>query len=379
MFKRSLEVVNYSRLVSHFENRLRHASLSEAAIAALKCGVLAHRGQGSERDIISLYLHPELTCERVDEFTAKLPRLLRNSIRNTELTLSDQSIAEEDGFTRYKFSGGRAAVSTKIAVTAPSSLSEEARIRDLNSIWSCALSPDARALATLMLVAKGVSETGLPLSDILNHLNHPRPIVIITCPVRGFVDEFSLLLRAGFVLSGKTELITGAEVTSKRSVPRRTTRSRSRVAILLTGRDFNPDNSVSLKDLLRCELPIVYLDEDSSRVPEQLLIAANLHIRCNFLSEDIIKHLIDSASGDVPPDALSRIIWTMLDLDDLSLAVRLGNTRSQSVALLERLSHARLKPAESGGVSKSLASSSDDWVEPALPAHIRKRHERASR
>jgi hypothetical protein len=374
MYEKHRQPLSYSRLVSHFEGRLRHACRSELTISAIEYGVLCHRAPTGEKDSIALYLNAALSHDIINAFATNFVHIVRNCL---SAELGSGAKEEDDPFSLKKYSGGRAAIRAKIAPSiSPGLMSTGGRLELLKSLWDFAPPPDARGLATLMLLAKGVTDTGLSISDIISRLNHPRTIVIVTCPVQGFVDELSLLVRKGFVLPGKTELVCASDMDARRQLEHARGRTKGRTVLAVTDVRSASCLSRSVGDLLRLELPLVYLAKDPSEVPEQLRLTANLEINCGWLSKEIIQHLIISVCEEEPTESLKRLPWTLLELDDVSLALRRGNTPSVVAALLKRLTDARLrydepsKPASVGEHRPSVAVRRLDYAS-QLPAEIR--------
>lgn len=338
-----LKPLNFTRLASHFEDRLRHASYSESAITAIKCGILSHREFVGGDSLISLHINADLSNDIISEFEAKVFRLMRNSLCATISKHEQPTLEEmEDCFPHRKYSGGRAAVCAKISTSvAPQRISEEIRIGLFKFLWNLALPPDPRGLAALLLLAKGVSDTGLFFPDILSRLNHPRALVVITCPVEGFIHEFVHLLRMGFVLPGRMELINFADPEAGRRLLHARECTNARLALSITAKDGKICDGLSIGELLRYELPIVCLAEDALSVPEHLRLAASLEIHCGSVSADIVRQLISSVYEDASTFDVEGIHFPYVNLDDISLAFRVGNTPAESIALLERLTQMR--------------------------------------
>src|SRR5690606_14606158 len=66
--------------------------------------------------------------------------------------------------------------------------------------------PQAADVATLLLAARAVSESGVLLAEVLRVLQTPRPIVTLVASVAGFEGSFTDLLVRGFVLPGKVAI-----------------------------------------------------------------------------------------------------------------------------------------------------------------------------
>lgn len=337
-------VANGDRLQKHLLQRLRSASASEAIYSAINCGILAAKAFSNDGIGGFKFISGPL-CRETDP--VKIAKLLSNTTPNKSTEF--EWINSEDGFGMVvaatphrpiKYSGGKSAAAHAVNAEVGNgpartrSLGKATTAASLESIRlvrESASPPNAAEIATLFLLCDAIKRSGLSLEDILGELKRSGTVVSITCAVAGFEDIFIDLFDRGLILAGAAARLNGYEITTRREAQiTREKFSRRRIAIF-RGHDFTMrDFDRSLRTVLRRELPILCVSETIDSVPEQLAATANLTLECRPLGPEILAAVIREVLGSPPQRDFADADYSRLNMSDVALAIRPGNTPEQA-------------------------------------------------
>lgn len=217
----------------------------------------------------------------------------------------------------------------------------------LRAVRGSADRPQAADIATLLLLARAVSDSGIPLTEVLRVLRTPRPIITMVAPVAGFEGALIDLLARGFVLPGKVAIASGYELSS---APARFSLHHSERwrAIIFPGIKFDPDELEDIdKRVGRAALlphPILGVAESDERLPERLKSAAQLTLSTGPLDMALLKEVIAVVLDEEPEKRLPDEACALLSLSDLAISIRPGVTAKQVIGVLEQI--AGMKPVD---------------------------------
>lgn len=209
--------------------------------------------------------------------------------------------------------------------------------RLLRDVRRSAHRPNAAEVATLLLLARTLSDSGVPLPEVLRVLRTPRPIITVTASVPGFEGSFLDLLARGLVLPGTVGLASGYELSGRtaRFSSRSTERWR---AIMFPGVKYDPDEQESIDKLVGraalMEHPILGVAETEERLPLHLKSATQLKLSTGPIDMAIVRQVIAAVLGEEPGDNLSDESSAMLTLFDLAVAIRPGVTAGHAMRVL---------------------------------------------
>ncbi len=215
--------------------------------------------------------------------------------------------------------------------------------------------PHAAEVATVLLLARSVTESGMSLADIITSLRAPCPVVSIVASVPGFERCFLHLLREGQILSGAVALATFHEL-GNRSTVRFSGRApqHSQVAVFAgTKHDSDdPDHVDRLIDQTAfADCPILGVAEDADRLPERLKSAAQLQLSTGPLDADLVRRLIVEVLGERPAAPLSDVSCAQLTVADLAMAIRPGVSPDRAANVLMQIAELRTAGAEARTVA----------------------------
>ncbi|MEP9396692.1 ATP-binding protein [Mesorhizobium sp. KR2-14] len=360
----------YKRLYSHSLKRLWHAKTGEAVIAALDREMLVS-STFSHDGLSGAVFQPGPAAAGKTE--PEIRRVLGNPAKNSanrtgNFVVEDgEYLIQEDRYPLTKFSGGKSAISKKQTSEKPQThlgivpqLMSRADL--LRLVRQCAAPPDAAELVTLLLVAKAVARENAALADVLAILRRPRPIISITCPVKGFEEQFVALLDRGFILTGAVVRSNGYESFDRGELKANLNGKNQRRITCFQGNDCAPAHldSWTMKAAVR-NRPILCVGESAGVLPPKFVIAADLRLNCGPLTPELLRDTITAILGDLPDDALAAVDCSGLDLVDVAVAMRPGNTPRRAATLLKELAADKQNDhAQSGSADRRTASGKKD-------------------
>lgn len=209
--------------------------------------------------------------------------------------------------------------------------------RLLRNVRRSAQRPCAGEVATLLLLARAVSDSGVPLPEVLRILRMPRPIVTVTASVAGFEGSFLELLTRGLVLPGRVGLASGYELSG------RTARFSSRSAerwrvVMFPGIKYDPDEPEAADKQVGCaalmEHPILGVAETEERLPPHLKCATQLKLSTGPLDMSLIREVIAAVMGEEAEVGLPDESCMLLTLFDLAVAIRPDVTAGHAMRVL---------------------------------------------
>ena len=240
------------------------------------------------------------------------------------------------------------------------------RERFVRLVRSTALPPDPVEVATVLLLARAVGESGLPLDGVLTRLSAPTPIVTIHSNVSGFEKSLIRLLHDGLVSPFAVQTHDGYGVRDfdglsypdgpKIGLPIIAFRSRHG-AYVEKGAGLVED----VARAVTAGMPILAVSEGERNIPSDLQAATHLDLAVGPLDARLVGKVIAEVLGPVRADLCAAIgDCSGLALADLATAVRPGVDPEHAVAVLARLAARRLEAARDGSDSGKKDKSEDE-------------------
>jgi hypothetical protein len=220
-------------------------------------------------------------------------------------------------------------------------------------------------VATMLLLARSITMSATPLTEILKALRLPAPIITITGRVAGFEETFLDLLERGFILPGKVAACNGNALSREYGFRfSRVPGSRWRV-VVFTETDIDAENRerVTRKVSFAAQSPhpLLGIAEAESQIPELLRQAAHINLICGPLDMDIVRKTMGAVLGETPEGGIPYDHASALTLADLALAIRPGTSAERALVILDDLARMRLAWAaeeeDDSGVSSRKDSS----------------------
>ena len=218
-----------------------------------------------------------------------------------------------------------------------------------------ALPPDAADVATMLLLARAVEESGLPLAALLQRLSIPAPIVTMNSEVAGFEGGFMRLLRDGLVMPFPIETQDGYGIALSYGSTWREGLPGAKPIVAFRSRDPSYPSggrglAADVAHAVGMGAPILAIAEGDRVNPGDLETASNVRLTIRALDAALVAQVIAEVLGPVRDDLCEAIgDCSRLRISDLAAAIRPGVDPSHAVDVLARLASARLEEAASEG------------------------------
>lgn len=204
----------------------------------------------------------------------------------------------------------------------------------------------ATDVATILLVARSITMSVMPLAEILEVLRLPAPIMTITGRVAGFEEVFLELLERGLILPGKVATCNGNTLSRDYGFRFSHVPDAHWRVVAFAATNVEPEDRERMARkvafVARSHYPILGVSEDESRLPGPLRQAARINLACGPLDMGIIRETMRAVLGEAPEDSLPHDHASALTLADLALAIRPGTSAKRAIAILESLARMRL-------------------------------------
>lgn len=213
--------------------------------------------------------------------------------------------------------------------------------RLLREVRQSAGRPHPADVATVLLLARAVAGSEIPLAEVLRILRTPRPIITVVGSVSGFENAILNLLAQGLILPGKVGLVRGHDLGGGRTVRFSSPGTDRWQVVMFSGNKFDPDEpdrTVRLVDRAALmEHPILGIAEAEERLPEQLSCAAQLRLFTGPLDANLVRKVITIVLGEEPEGSLPDETCALLTLSDLSIAIRPGVAAAAVLGVLRQI------------------------------------------
>lgn len=353
-----------TRLANHLLWRLRHQAEADAIDRAAGAELLTERRVPVAGRWVSVFAPGPLAAGRSEaEITRMFERLGRaGSIPRDGAPDDDDSLALDAQEVSADQLDGNARLEIG---TAPHGDSKQLDAAGLIKIVRGSAEPlRAADVATMLLIARSITMSATPLTEVLEALRLPAPIITITGRVGGFEEAFLDLLERGFILPGKVATCNGNALSREYGfrfshVPD----SRWRAVTFAEAHiDAENRDRVARKVSLAAQgpHPLLGITEAESQIPELLRQAAHINLLCGPLDMDIVGKTMGAVLGETPEGDIPYDHASALTLADLALAIRPGTSAERALDILDGLARMRLASANEdendGGVSNKKES-----------------------
>lgn len=349
-----------ARLGTHLLKRLRHRLEAEALDRAVDADILiAGTWDVDGVQVRGFTAHPlmlQRTPREIERLVARLDSR-DGSWRSgaTSIDFDDGTfIVANDGIrpvNKPKGKGKQDSLQHSTSRSGGDARYRRLSARLLRDVRRSAHRPNAAEVATLLLLARAVSDSGVPLPEVLRVLRTPRPIVTVTASVPGFEGSFLDLLARGHVFPGRVGLASGYELSGRTA--RFSSRSTERWRVVMfPGNKYDPDEPESAdKQVGRAALmehPILGVAETEERLPLHLRCATQLELSTGPLDMALIRQVIAAVMGDEVEVGLPGESCVLLTLFDLALAIRPGVAAGHAMRVLGEIAATKGAVIEAG-------------------------------
>ena len=216
------------------------------------------------------------------------------------------------------------------AASASDRQSAVAHERFVRLVRATALPPDAADVATMLLLARAVEESGLPLATILQRLSIPAPIVAMNSQVAGFEGGFMRLLRDGLVMPFPIETQDGYGIALSYGSTWREGLPGAKPIVAFRSRDPSYPTggrglAADVAHAVGIGAPILAIAEGDRVNPGDLETASNVRLTIRALDAALVARVIAEVLGPVRDDLCEAIgDCSRLRISDLAAAIRPG-------------------------------------------------------
>lgn len=214
----------------------------------------------------------------------------------------------------------------------------------------------AQDVATVLVVAQALARNGTRIDEVLAILRLEQPIISICCPIEGFERSFLDLLERGSAMPGKVTRSNGYDAYARLKVVQTASSGARWQFVCFGGKKYDAENLHSnVSRAVEQNCPIVCVAESFDLMPSKLVTAAHLNLSCGPLNVEVICATIRTVLGEIAPESLSGIDCSKLELANIAIAVRPGNSPQRAAELLAQLASENRKSQadECGGEAAS--------------------------
>lgn len=183
-------------------------------------------------------------------------------------------------------------------------------------------------LAAVILIAKAVARLPGGLSNVLEALSAPRPIVTVISPVSGFADALRHLLITGVMVPGPMLDLQLADTRFHGAMAK--TRSSFRPVVIelqASDNDTARRRSISAAEVaaaFQTEQPILVQAPSLDALPERVRDASTLTLETGPIDAELVSRMIVVLRGEAPSVAVDDAAFGALGFVDLAIAMRPG-------------------------------------------------------
>lgn len=329
------------RVAQHLLRRLRHRAQADAIDRAAGAELLTKRRVPVAGRWARRFVPGPLAAGRSE---AEITRMLDRLGRAGSISRDDGAPGDEDG-------------AATTGAPEPSLDHDDGGKLDaaslLRAVRKSAESLKATDVAVMLLLARSITMSAIPLGDVLEALRLPAPIMTVTGRVAGFEQAFLDLLKRGLLLPGKGSVCMGDSL--MRGYEFRFSHlpdARWRV-VVFAGAELDPeDRAMTVRQVslaAQSYYPILGICEDEDRLPGLLRQAARINLVCGGLDMGIIRETMRAVLGEAPEGDVPHDHTSALTLADLALAIRPGISAKRALAILDGLARMRLTSAAEEG------------------------------
>lgn len=344
---------DHVRLARHLLRRLRRRLQKGAIDRAVEAEILIETvSQFDGVETRKLTAHPRMS----DKTRLEVERLMRRFATSSWPAAGATLGGDERTELIDRFKRGRTLAATKGPNRAAShrSRSSEA-VAGQNERLTAELRADVRRsadrpkaadVATMLLLARSVCESGEPLEHIFKNLRAPRPIVSIVASVAGFERGLLDLLRQGQILPGMVGLVSGYELRGGYTIRFDTLTQNRWQLIVFAGAKHDPEelerNEKLVDHAALSDHPILLVAESDDRLPERLKLAAHVKLTTGAIDADLVGRVILEVLACVPERLPAEALCARLTLPDLAIAIRPGVSPVHAVRILEQIANGKV-------------------------------------
>ena len=226
------------------------------------------------------------------------------------------------------------------------------RVRELMQfVAESADPPRATDVATLLLLADAVDRHPTGYAGIAEVLRLSRPIVVVSCLVRGFENAVLSLMKRGLVTLGEITKTDGYRDWGNEAPHFDYISAPRNKVVCFAGQNFSLSQLEDrIADAANSPYPILAVAEELENISQALLDTAELHLECGLLTAAIVRKTIETVLGEPPLFELDDADCSLLSLGQLELAIRPGVWATRAIEILVEFALQKKKAAEGATV-----------------------------
>ncbi|TBE99665.1 AAA family ATPase [Rhizobium ruizarguesonis] len=208
-------------------------------------------------------------------------------------------------------------------------------------------------IATALLLAGAIRDSGVGLRDIANVLNRSGPVICIDVPAEGFERALLRLIEDTALVPSGPYVGMAADFTFVGELWAWGEQEAQRIFLYVLIEDDarlrRPTMRKQLMPIFALGSPVLAVTEAGRPVPDPIDLTADLRLNGRGIGIDIVADLLEAVYGEIASDhavAICRIDAGMLTLDDLAIAVRPGRPIETSIMALDQLAARKRRERE---------------------------------
>ncbi|MGW9946510.1 hypothetical protein J2W92_001847 [Rhizobium leguminosarum] len=199
-------------------------------------------------------------------------------------------------------------------------------------------------IATALLLAGAIRDSGVTLRDIVDALRRTGPVICIDVPAEGFERALLRLIEDTGLVPFGPYVGMAAEFTFVGELWAWGEAEAQRIFLYVLIEDDalirRPTMRKQLMPIFALGSPVLAVTEAGRPLPDPIDLTADLRLHGRGIGIDIVADLLEAVYGEIASAhavAVSRIGAGMLTLDDLAIAVRPGRPIETSIVALDQL------------------------------------------
>ncbi|MGH0294399.1 AAA family ATPase [Sinorhizobium meliloti] len=216
---------------------------------------------------------------------------------------------------------------------------------------------NVKNIATLLLLAAAMHESGVALPDLFRLLRQPAPVFSIHVQVEGFERALLALIEKASLVPFGPYVGMAADFTFVEDMWAWSEGEAKRVFLhVLVGDDLRLNRPTMRRQLLRALAhgsPVLAVSETNQAIPDQIDLTCDVRLTGGGIDAALISDLLEAVYGREAASAHAILVREIdaaaLTLDDLAIAIRPGRPIHISIEALAGLAARNRNEAEGDG------------------------------
>ncbi|MGA1832469.1 ATP-binding protein [Rhizobium wenxiniae] len=246
------------------------------------------------------------------------------------------------------------------ADTNPAALAYAVRV-----VAEAAYARSVKHMATLLLLAAAMEQSGVTLRDLVAHLRQPAPVVSVTVFADGFERALPHLIEDTDLVPYGPYTGVAADFAFNDDLWKWVDSETRRVFLQVPAGETNRPSRAALRGQLLRALadgtPVLAVSETHNGVPDQVDLTCDIRLTSAGIDSLLIADLLEAVYGSEAvmrhDSSIAKLDAGALTLDDLAIAIRPGRPILSSLDALAGLAALNRDDKEDGNADKNLGTS----------------------